>query len=404
VAIGINPVNDLPAIQTTLTTDEDASITAVLITDVEGDAFTSAITTPPSHGTLTVDATNPGKFTYQPEADFNGTDSVELSATYTFPDTTTTTVKGTVAITVRPVNDPPAGLSDAARTVQGLSARFETMANGNRDGDALTVSITAAPSVGTASVNADGSIQYTPTASFVGTTSLEYEVRDARGLTARATMSIDVGLTSGIVYLSRPDSVQPNELYFADGARSFKVNAELPAGDSIASLKAATSAPIVFYQTESGRLYRVDLREPGVAKPVGQGPGIGDFAIDAAGSKVAYAEGGAFKLVDFAAPDTVRDLSTDEYYAMGLAASGAPKLQRLTNPAASDSSQLLKRFGGTATMGPRADDGSFAVVVAAEEIHPAARDLHVVNLRANGQVLDLTQGMVVQTPTLVPNF
>jgi len=158
---------------------------------------------------------------------------------------------------------------------------------------------------------------------------------------------------------------------------------------------------------QSGGLYRVDLRKPGIAQPVGQsvqhGTGIGEFAIDAAGSKVGYAEGGAFKLVDFAAPDTVRDLSTDEYYALGMGHSAAPNLLRV-NPGAPDSAQLLNRFGGTATMGPRADDGSFAVVIAAEDIHPVARDLHVLNLRDTAQVIDVTKGMIVSDPTLVPNF
>lgn len=381
VAIGINAVNDLPAIQPTLTTDEDVPVTAVLITDVEGDPFTSAVVTPAGHGTLNVDPANPGKWTYAPAPDFNGTDTFELSATYTYPDTTTATVKGTVTVTVRPVDDPPSGVGQSVHTVQGQAVRI----------DAQAVTITAAPSVGTATVNADGSIQYTPTESFVGTTSLEYEVRDAQGRTSRATTSIDVGLTSGIVYLSRPDASQPNELYFSDGARSFKVNGTLPAGESIDSVKAATAAPVVFYRTQSGGLYRVDLRKPGVANSVAQG--VGEFAIDAAGSKVGYAEGGTFKLADFSAATTVvRDLSTDEYYALGLANSRAPKLLSV-NP----DTQLLKRFGATATMGPRADDGSFAVVV-------AAGDLHVLNLRDTSQVLDITHSATVGTPTLVPNF
>jgi VCBS repeat-containing protein len=117
VNIGINPVNDVPAIQPTATTDEDVTLTATLIVDADGDTFTSEIVTPPSHGTLTVDASNPGKFTYVPEADFNGEDSVELKASYTAADSTTATVTGTVVITVRPVDDPPVAVADAVRTV-----------------------------------------------------------------------------------------------------------------------------------------------------------------------------------------------------------------------------------------------------------------------------------------------
>lgn len=359
--VSINAVDDVPVIQPTLAVDEDGSVTAVLITDADGDTFKSEITSPPGFGTITVDPANPGQFTYKPNADFNGGDSVILTASQVFTDGSTKTFTGTVAITVRPVNDPPAGVSDSMRTVQGLAARFEPLANDRDiDGDALAVTITSAPGVGTATVNGDGSIQYTPSPSFVGNTSLEYEVRDAGGLTARAKMSIDVGLTSGILYLSRPDVYTPNELYFSDGARSFKVNAPLPEGESIYNLAASKSAPIVFYQTQqNGSLYRVDLREPGVAQQV-----------------------------DPAAPDTALELAGVSFDKPPAAAS-ASALATL-------SPQVLKQFGATATMGPQADDGSFAVVL--------ARDLHVLNLRDTSQLIDITNGMIAEKPTLIPNY
>jgi VCBS repeat-containing protein len=209
VALGIAAVNDAPLIQPTLTADQDVSVTATLITDVENDTFTSTIVTAPTHGTLTVDASNPGKFTYQPEAGYSGADSADLKAVSTAADGTTVTVTQTLAITVRP---KPSGVADPTPA-------------------ALSVTINTAPWVGTAAVNAGGSIRYTPATPFVGTTSLEYEVRE--------------------------------------GERSFKVSGALPAGESIDTLTVASSAPVVFYRTqESGRLYRVDLSQPGVAQPV----------------------------------------------------------------------------------------------------------------------------------------
>jgi Big-like domain-containing protein len=368
VVVGINAVDDQPVIQATLEVDEDSTVTATLITDLDGDPFTSKIATPPSHGTLTVDSTNPGKFTYIPNADFNGADSVGLSVDQEFTDGTVKTVTGTVAITVRPANDPPAGVADTVRTVQGLAARFEPLANDRDiDGDTLAVSITSAPAGGSATVNDDGSIQYTPSPSFVGNTSLEYEVRDAGGLTARATMSIDVGLTSGILYLSRPDTYTPNELYFSDGARNFKVNAPLADGESIYSAAAAKSAPIVFYQTQqNGSLYRVDLRQPGIAQQV-----------------------------DPTAPDTVQELQGIDLNALASSSASQGKPTATANLLALNP-QVVKQFGGSATMGPQADDGSFAVVV--------ARDLHVVNLRDTSQLIDITSGVIAEKPTLIPNF
>jgi len=344
VTVGISGVDDPPSIVSTLAVDEDATVTATLINDVDG-LFASEIVTQPASGTITIDSADPSKFTYKPNADFNGSDSVTIKASYPAADGTTLSVTGTVAITVRPVDDPPAGVADAVHTVQGLAARFEPLANDrDADGDALAVTITSAPEVGTATVNGDGSIQYTPSPSFIGNTSLEYEVRDAGGLTSRAKMSIDVGLTSGILYLSRPDVYTPNELYFSDGARSFKVNAPLADGESIYSVAASKVAPTVFYRTQqNGSLYRVDLHEPGVAEQV-----------------------------DPAAPETLQELANADFGTPGADAKLAADAKLV------------------------ASDGSFSVIV--------ARGLQVLNLRDTSQLIDITQGEIAEKPTLIPNF
>ena len=200
-----------------------------------------------------------------------------------------------------------------------------------------------------ATVNADGSIQYTPPTAFVGNTSLEYQVRDARGLTARATMDIGVGLTSGVLYLSRPDAYSPNELFFNDGARSFKVSGPVQAEDSVASFTSAKSAPIVLYRTLSDRLYRVDLRQPGVAQEIEDAP-VGEYAIDDTGTHVVYGE---------------------------AARRIAPPV---TRPA----------------------DNSFEIVLAAAE-PGAADDIYARNLRDTTQLIPIST-RIAKSPALVPNF
>ncbi len=311
VNITILPVNDPPALQQSLTTDEDVPATAVLITDPDGDTITSQILVGPAHGTLTADPANPGAFTYTPNHDFSGADSFQLQAS----DPSAAISSGTVTVTVRPVNDAPIAVADSVRTVQGKSAQFQPLANDSDvDGDALTVTITSAPSDGTATVNADGSIQYTPSSGFVGNTSLEYQVRDPGGLTARATVPIAVGLTSAVLYLDGPDVAAAKDLYFADGTRNFRVNAPLRSGERIVTVRPATRAPVVFYTTDFNfvrHLFRVDLRQAGVAREIEQpifNPGVGEFAFDATGSKVAYGYQSRLKFVDFAAPGIVREL------------------------------------------------------------------------------------------------
>jgi hypothetical protein len=210
VILAIASVNDAPAIAPTLTADQDVSVTATLITDVEADTFASTIVTAPTHGTLTVDASNPGKFTYQPEAGFNGSDSAELKAAYNAPDGTGASVSGTVAITVRP---KPAGVADPAPA-------------------ALSVTINTAP-LGRhrRRERCGGSIHFTP-------------VNAVRG-----------------EHLARIRSARWRTQLQSEHCPA--------AGESIDTLTVASSAPVVFYLTqESRRLYRVDLSQPGVAQPV----------------------------------------------------------------------------------------------------------------------------------------
>ena len=67
---------------------EDNTLTAILVDDV-------------ASGTLSLD--DDGSFTYQPDADFSGTDSF----TYTASDGTSVSNEATVTITVNAINDAP---------------------------------------------------------------------------------------------------------------------------------------------------------------------------------------------------------------------------------------------------------------------------------------------------------
>jgi hypothetical protein len=301
---GITPANAAPVIQASLVLDEDTTVTSTLITDPEGNSFTVTVVTPPAHGTLQPDALNSGRFGYTPNPNFNGSDSVTLTAV----DSGSASSTRTLAITVRAVNDPPVAVADSMRTMAGQSVRLDVLGNDSDiDGDVLTTTVMTPPASGTATVNADGSIQYSPGA--VGNISLEYQVRDSAGVTAHATLSIAVGFASGIVYLSRSSYSTPQEVYFADGMRRFKVNAPLQAGETVLSVQPAKTASVVFYRTNQN-VYRVELHHPGVAQPLASSPmTIGEFAINDAGSTVAFAEGTRLKFIDYSQSDQARDLA-----------------------------------------------------------------------------------------------
>ncbi len=302
VSVSIAAVPDAPLIMAVLAVDEDTALRATVVTEPDGDSFTFQIVTQPAHGTLVAGAVA-GTYVYTPEPNFNGADSFSVTAV----DSNGLTSDQTVVVRVRPINDAPVAVNDDVHTVQGASSRFDPRTNDLEvDGDALTVSITTGPSVGTATVNADGSIQYTGTASFVGSTSLTYELRDPSGATASGTMSIGVGFTHGAIYLAGDtNDTSKGALYFTDGVRRFQVSPPLRPGEYIYDVKIAKDAPVVVYQTNLAtvnRLYRADLRVSTTAQEIESPsayPGVNLITMTDDGMCMLYSGAGTDTFVDY---------------------------------------------------------------------------------------------------------
>ena len=114
----------------------------------------------------------------------------------TASDTSTETATTTVTITITNVNEPPQTNSDSATTNEDESVTIYVLANDSDEdvGDTLTVepALPDEPGHGTATVEPDGTITYTPDAHYHGVDSFRYRVRDAGGLTSAATVSISV--------------------------------------------------------------------------------------------------------------------------------------------------------------------------------------------------------------------
>ncbi len=88
----------------------------------------------------------------------------------------------------------PTAAADNASTGRGRPVDIDVLANdSDADGDALSVESVTQPPHGTASVEADGAIRYTPAAGFQGPDGFSYTVSDGRGATASAGVSVDVG-------------------------------------------------------------------------------------------------------------------------------------------------------------------------------------------------------------------
>jgi VCBS repeat-containing protein len=83
--------------------------------DIDGDPLTAMLFTAPSNGVLTLNGD--GSFSYQPNTNFNGTDSF----TYNVSDGTTSSSPATVTITISPVNDAPSFSKGPDQTVNRYS-------------------------------------------------------------------------------------------------------------------------------------------------------------------------------------------------------------------------------------------------------------------------------------------
>ncbi len=193
VTVDVVCVNDPPvANNDSGTTPEDTAITidaAANDTDIDGnlDPSTTTVLTSPTHGTLVNN--NDGTFSYTPAPNYNGPDSF----TYKICDTGGLCDTSTVDITVTPVQDAPDAVDDSANVDEDGSVDIPVLGNDtDADGDSLTVTEVSDPPNGTATINPDGTVKYTPAPDFCGQDSFTYTISDGNDGTDTATVTVDV--------------------------------------------------------------------------------------------------------------------------------------------------------------------------------------------------------------------
>ncbi len=190
VNVTVNAVNDRPvAANDNATTDEDTQVTINVLandSDPDSDPLTVSNAWGASHGTL---INNGNNITYDPAADYNGSDTFQ----YEVSDGNGGLDTATVDVTINAVNDDPVAVDDEATTDEDTAVDIAVLINDSDvDGDVLTVSqIITEPSNGTV-VNRDTMVTYTPDPDFNGSDGFEYEVDDGNGGTAIALVNITV--------------------------------------------------------------------------------------------------------------------------------------------------------------------------------------------------------------------
>ncbi len=180
-------LEDMPVSVDVLANDED----------VDGSLNPNSVTivVPPAHGVAAVEPD--GLISYQPSADFFGTDSIQ----YTVEDNNgVSSIPATVTIEVQTVNDPPVARDDVVSVPRDGPTVIEVLGNdvdvdGSLAGETLV--ITQPPAHGTAEAAANGTITYTPEAGYVGTDTLRYTISDESGLVSNeALVTINVAGTA----------------------------------------------------------------------------------------------------------------------------------------------------------------------------------------------------------------
>ncbi|MED5423313.1 MAG: cadherin-like domain-containing protein, partial [Pseudomonadota bacterium] len=160
-------------------------------TDANGDDLTVSIESDPANGTVVVNADQ--TVTYIANENYSGADSF----TYTIDDGYGRTDTASVNITVAAVNDNPVAQNDSASTQYNqaitLTAAQLLQNDSDVENDALEITSVQNAQDGTAVLNSDGSVTFTPDNGFSGAGSFEYTLSDGQGGTSTASVHVDVG-------------------------------------------------------------------------------------------------------------------------------------------------------------------------------------------------------------------
>jgi ELWxxDGT repeat protein len=201
VAVTVNPMPDAPVADAdSVSTPEDNPISipvSNLGTDVDGDTLLISAVFQGSYGTVSTDGTS---VTYNPFADFNGSDSFD----YTVSDGTLTD-SGTVTLNVIPVNDCPAANLNTYETFNNTYLTSPDSILGNDtdvDNDVLSAILETDVQNGVLMLRPDGSFTYSPNPGFAGEDTFTYTANDEFCNSSSASVTINVVATGAELWVS----------------------------------------------------------------------------------------------------------------------------------------------------------------------------------------------------------
>ncbi|MES2823984.1 MAG: retention module-containing protein [Pseudomonadota bacterium] len=193
IAIDVVGINDTPVAsnQTLIVTEDIPLADKVIAADIDGDVLSYSLTTNTTFGTVVVDATT-GNFVYTPAANFNGTDSFVVTVT----DSNGSTTTSTITLNVEPVNNAPVAVDNslvASEDTPVIYTAAQLLGNDTDiDLDTLSIASVTSGANGTAVLNPDGTVTFTPNVNFNGAADFTYTATDGRAISNAATVSVTV--------------------------------------------------------------------------------------------------------------------------------------------------------------------------------------------------------------------
>ena len=192
VTVTVTPVNDAPVASPVADqSDSDSDVVSLPVagafSDIDGDTLSYSATGLPAG--LTIDPVT-GIISGTIAADASTVSGGVYTVTVTASDGNGGTASTTFTWSVD--NPAPTATDDTATTAEDTAVVVPVLANDNDpDGDALTVTSAVAGN-GTVTINADGTLTYTPDADFNGTDTIVYTISDGQGGTDTATVIVTV--------------------------------------------------------------------------------------------------------------------------------------------------------------------------------------------------------------------
>ena len=195
--------------------------------------------TDPLHGTTSI---SEDVVLYTPDADFWGTDSFfydmnqDVDGDAIADGAADST--GSVTVTITNVNDAPVAVGSSAATDEDIATDITLSVSDIDDNNnvgfvtTLTPTVRSGPLHGSATVNANGTIRYTPTLDYNGPDSFTYSVSDGIADSATVTVSITVNSVNDAP-VAKNDTYSASEDTLLTVPAATGVRSHIDAGESV---------------------------------------------------------------------------------------------------------------------------------------------------------------------------